>query len=215
MYVIECVLSLKQLCLTKWLVNWRYYNIEVIYWTWTRCACAVNFFLTSLRYVTKVDPKLLQRAETRLKSCIAVQQTDSTDDSVLLWKRMSLKSGFFPKRGWPVVPCIWMVFRNQVHVLRWSIPVMAKALFPRAWVKKSFYFQVTRRFDNCSAVRIKSFPIGFRVIGCVEVPVWQLTVNMFTLGLPSCLLRFDRRVSVNPAEQGYRYSQCIEHMRKN
>lgn len=36
----------------------------------------------------------------------------------------------------------WMSSHSQVHVLRWSISVMAKALFPRAWVKKSFYFQV-------------------------------------------------------------------------
>lgn len=32
------------------------------------------FFL--VRYVTKVDPKPLQRTETRLKSCAAVHQTD-------------------------------------------------------------------------------------------------------------------------------------------
>lgn len=39
-----------------------------------------------------------------------------------------------------------MVSHSQVHVLRWSIPVMAKGLFPRAWVKKSFYFQVMNAY---------------------------------------------------------------------
>lgn len=101
----------------------------------------------------------------------------------------NVKSGYFLyKRGWNVVLCIPMVSRNHVHVLRWSIPVMAKALFPRAWVKKSFYFQVTgRSVDNFSAMRIKLFLTDLCVIGCVEVPGWQLAVNMFMLSLPSCV----------------------------
>lgn len=52
------------------------------------------------------------------------------------WRRQSfhVEDAFF---------CLsWMVAHSQVHVLRWSTPVMAKGLLPRAWVKKSFYFQV-------------------------------------------------------------------------
>lgn len=43
---------------------------------------------------------------------------------------------------------------------------MAKGLFPRAWVKKSFYFQVISLFGNCSAMRIS---VKLCTAGCEPV----------------------------------------------
>lgn len=61
----------------------------------------------------------------------------------------------------------WMISRSQVHVLRWSIFVMAKGLFPRAWVKKSFYFQVIN--NHCSAIALQSGSALYTVGLCFKL----------------------------------------------
>lgn len=62
-----------------------------------------------------------------------------------------------------------MVSHSQVHVLRWSIPVMAKGLFPRAWVKKSFYFQVMNAYWSI-----------------IAPPRWRLAIKMTRRWLRAC-----------------------------
>lgn len=69
-----------------------------------------------------------------------------------------------------------MISHSQVHVLRWSIFVMAKGLFPRAWVKKSFYFQVISLVDSCCVKRIYMCVCVYREI-------------FFSCGLWLCVMR--------------------------
>lgn len=80
----------------------------------------------------------------------------------------------------------WMIPHSQVHVLRWSIFVMAKGLFPRAWVKKSFYFQVRLLPRICCVKRIAVLKKMRWCCGIVwarrgATSHWQLAVNGYLL----------------------------------
>lgn len=154
-------------------------------------ACALNLRPppTSLRYVPlDENQQRLQRAEAKCN--IKAIHTDKTTRQPVAVDQRRPEIGhyavvpvsFVNEAGrfmWKTLSRVfWMISRSQVRVLRWSIFVMAKGLFPRAWVKKSFYFQVMSLFDKCSVKRISVRCCGFR-----------LTVSLCKMGSSWCHIR--------------------------